>query len=431
MSHLPSYRVLMYSHDAYGMGNIRRTLAICRQLTESLPNISILLLTGSPIIHALRIPPRVDYLKLPCLTRDRSECFSAKYWDIPWKELIKMRSDIMLSAVKRFRPDLVLVDKKPAGIKREFLKTVQYIRKNMPRCRLVLGLRDILDDPRVTVPIWRSNGYFDLIEKYYHQVWIYGSPAIFDAVREYHMPEGVARKVVYTGYLGRPLNPWQATAASDLPETNGNPLSLVMVGGGGDGFPLLNDYLEGVLQGHLRLPANHLLISGPEMPADKRELLQQHCANGHPIGLREYTDAIENYLRAADMVVSMGGYNSVCEILSFRKRAVIVPRITPVSEQFIRARRLARLGLIRMIDPRELSPQRLMAEVEAAYRGKGLTIASVQDYIDLNGLPKVAELTRRLCEEGAAAAERSTVPYRHSRSLSVPVMSNLCLVKSR
>jgi predicted glycosyltransferase len=74
-------RILFYSHDAYGMGNIRRTLAICEHLTKTMPNAAILIITGSPIIHSLQMPPRVDYVKLPCLTREDNESFSAKYWD--------------------------------------------------------------------------------------------------------------------------------------------------------------------------------------------------------------------------------------------------------------------------------------------------------------------------------------------------------------
>src|SRR3712207_9415316 len=55
-------------------------------------------------------------------------------------------------------------------------------------------------------------------------------------------------------------------------------------------------------------------------------------------------------LARADFVVAMGGYNTVCEALSFEKRALIVPRVTPRREQMVRAERLRDRGLIDVLD---------------------------------------------------------------------------------
>jgi len=63
-------RLLVYSHDTFGLGNIRRMLCICEYLLEALPTLSILLVSGSPMVHSFRIPRRLDYIKLPCLRPD-------------------------------------------------------------------------------------------------------------------------------------------------------------------------------------------------------------------------------------------------------------------------------------------------------------------------------------------------------------------------
>ncbi|MFQ5638978.1 MAG: glycosyltransferase, partial [bacterium] len=138
-------RILFYSHDAYGMGNIRRTLVICDRLTQEIPDLAILIVTGSPVIHALRIPERVDYVKLPCLVRDERKAFSSKFWDMGLKELMHFRSELILSSIKSFEPNLVVVDKKPVGIKREFLTALRYLKVFLSDTKIVLGLRDILD----------------------------------------------------------------------------------------------------------------------------------------------------------------------------------------------------------------------------------------------------------------------------------------------
>ncbi len=101
------------------------------------------------------------------------------------------------------------------------------------------------------------------------------------------------------------------------------------------------------------------------------------------------------FLDAADVVVSMGGYNTICEILSLRKRAVIVPRIRPVCEQWIRAERMAARGLFRAIHPDRITPEILMKEVSAelsAQRVCPLTAAT----INMDALPRIAEFMNHL-----------------------------------
>ncbi|MFQ5604698.1 MAG: glycosyltransferase family protein [bacterium] len=386
-------RILFYSHDAYGMGNIRRTLAICEKLTKSISDISILILTGSPVIHALRIPEKVDYIKLPCLTRNECETFTPKYWNMSLKELMAFRSDLILSAIKSFNPNLVVVDKKPLGIKQEFMTALRYIKVYLPDTKIVLGLRDILDDPATTIPIWQNQGYFDVIRDFYDQVWIYGARDIFDTIKEYQFPKSVAEKAVFTGYLGKSQGSSDRLKVRTELGLNGGLFSLVMVGGGGDGVSILQNYIQGVKSNGTNRHFDSLLIGGPEMPKAHRQKIQQFCSNGLPVRFQEFSDEIENMLLAADVVVSMGGYNSSCEVLSFRKKAVIIPRIEPVKEQYIRAKRLSELGLVNMIHPDELTPALLMQSIERTAAQDDL-IANVQNKIDLNGLQRIAEMVQ-------------------------------------
>lgn len=389
-------RILFYSHDAYGMGNIRRTLAMCEHLVKTIPHASILILTGSPVVHSLRMPGRVDYVKLPCLTREASESFTTKYWSMSVQELTAIRADLILSAVRNFKPDLVIVDKKPMGIKKEFFGALNWIRKHLPATRVILGLRDILDEPEATIPVWQKNRYFEVIETYYDGVWIFGDPVVFDAVREYRMPASVAQKTHYTGYLIKPQiesNRLQIRTALGL---NGGLFSVVMAGGGGDGFPIMKTYVETAKQnGHKSHHIDSLLLTGPEMSPDQREQVAAWCSNGLPVRHQEFTDEIENLLIAADVVVSMGGYNSTCEILAYRKKAVVIPRVHPVKEQYLRAKRLAEMGLISMIHPDELSPTKLQHAIEHTAKQKHM-FDHIEDKINLNGLQGVEQLTKAL-----------------------------------
>jgi predicted glycosyltransferase len=95
----------------------------------------------------------------------------------------------------------------------------------------------------------------------------------------------------------------------------------------------------------------------------------------------------------------MAGYNTICEILSLGKRAVVVPRVRPVQEQWIRADKLARLGAIRCVHPDVLTPGKLAWEVQSQLRQ-----ASVRTSFpaSLDGLDHVADWVR-----GAALAARN------------------------
>src|SRR5215472_16883787 len=93
------------------------------------------------------------------------------------------------------------------------------------------------------------------------------------------------------------------------------------------------------------------------MATDVRERLQQ-CANSNP-RLRVVSFITEPTLlvERAERIVAMGGYNTVCEVLSFDKRALIVPRTKPRREQIIRAERLRDLGLIDLLQIEQVSPR--------------------------------------------------------------------------
>ena len=139
-------------------------------------------------------------------------------------------------------------------------------------------------------------------------------------------------------------------------------LVLVTLGGGEDAFEFIATYLQGVAQ----LPANHnihsLIVTGPEMKEAERQALFQALQPG--VTMMEFTNDLMSYLGAADAVVSMGGYNTICEILSLQKKAIVIPRVRPVQEQLIRAERMSQLGFFQFIHPDALTAENLMQALQ-------------------------------------------------------------------
>ena len=141
---------MLYSHDTYGLGNIRRTLLLAEELASQYPHAAILIVTGSPMIHAFRIPEGVDYIKLPCLDRVDAERYEPRFLSAWAAEVRRIRSALLEQAVFGFAPDLMIVDKRPGGVDGELLPALRRLRETQHPTRLVLGMRDILDAPAHT-----------------------------------------------------------------------------------------------------------------------------------------------------------------------------------------------------------------------------------------------------------------------------------------
>lgn len=382
-------KLMVYSHDAFGLGNIRRMVAICDYLLKAIPSISILVVSGSPALHQLRLPQGLDYIKLPCLGRDEQGNLSVRFLRTELKDTLTLRGELIRTAAANFQPDVLLVDKKPNGLWGELQPTLDYLAKQLPRTRLVLLLRDILDHPDATIAQWQSENYYALTEAQYDQVWIVGTPDIFDAPRAYQFPPALTAKTRFMGYIRRGLGlrpPTEVRRSLNLaPDEK---FVLVTPGGGGDGYRLVDTYLEAMDSVNVGASIVSLIVGGPEMAALQKQDLLHRIYQRPDLHWLEFTDDLASYMAVADVVVSMGGYNTVGEILTLQRRALVVPRVHPVEEQWIRAQRMAELGLFTAIHPDQLTPS-LFA---CALREELETPAAKSAYaLDLNALSRITE----------------------------------------
>jgi predicted glycosyltransferase len=391
-----STRLLVYSHDAFGLGNLRRTLKICDQLSKEIPDLSILLITGSAMVQSFRLSSKVDYVKLPCVHRQARNKYVSKFLRTSFAEISGMREQLIAAAFRGFRPDIVLVDKVPTGIKNELLKSIHWLKETNPHAKVILGLRDILDDPEQVRKLWERRQFYDTLERYYDSIWVFGSPSVYDMVAEYGFPPTIASKLNYCGYI------MQSPALRDKEEIRrelGFPdgkFVLVTAGGGGDGYDLMKAYLRSLRhltrRGAAGEAIHSLVVLGPEMPTRKKERLLQRVTNAPGVvKILEFSTEILNYMNAADLVVSMGGYNTVCEILTLEKRAIVVPRVRPVTEQWIRTRRMQALGLIDSIHPEKLTPEHMAEKVAAAlFDTERKPREMAINVLDVDGLPRIS-----------------------------------------
>jgi predicted glycosyltransferase len=379
-------KVLLYSHDTFGLGNIRRTLLLAESLGDAYSSASLLIVTGSPMIHAFRIPPRTDYIKLPCVTRPDADRYEPAYLNTRRSEVADIRSGVLERAILGFAPDLMIVDKRAAGIGGELIEPIRTLRRTHAHTKLVLGIRDILDTPERTRLSLKRAHDMKTIARYYDEVWIYGERSVFDAVAEYGFPPEVARKTRYCGYLKRPTR--------RAVREDGPPRILVTTGGGEDGTDLIETYLEGLIALPRSVALRTTVIFGPQMAADSRQRLQRRFGSLTDVTFLDFDADLSQRYAAADLVVSMAGYNTVCELLSCAARAVLVPRSRPVGEQLLRARLLAARGLFDVVEPGDLRPDHLMSVVL-----RRLEQPPATSPLDLDGLPRIRRRAEALLEQ--------------------------------
>lgn len=385
-------RLLVYSHDTFGLGNIKRMLAICTHLHGTIPNLSVLIVSGSPMLHSFRVSPGIDYIKLPCLKRSDSGDLGVRYLDLDIEQVIHLRRELILSTVIRFKPDVVLVDKKPEGLAGEMEPSLRYIRCNLPQTRTMLVLRDILDTPESTIQTWSEHGSYKTVEWYFDDVLVLGSQRLFDVCSEYAFPEAVRRKVHFCGYVARQHSTRsRAEIRRHLGVKEFEQLLLITTGGGEDGHHVLSAAI-GAMQ---HLPTSHqvraLIVTGPELGA-KHTAEVRAAALGSPyVQVVEFIDDMMGYIAASDLVVSMAGYNTICELLTVGRKAIIVPRVKPVEEQKIRAERMATTSIFTTILPNNLNPE-LLANTITEQLSQPDRVLCPASAIDLEALARISEL---------------------------------------
>jgi len=357
-------RTLLYCHDTYGLGHLRRTLSLAGTLSTSPLAGAQLIVSGSPAGHRFPLPPGTDLVSLPAVVKIAADHYESRSLPVGYARVRAMRRELILAAAQSFRPDLVIVDHAPGGLDGEVLPALHALWRDSPRTRLVLGLRDVVDAPSRVHASWTRDGTHALLDELYHAIVIYGERHIYDARREYGFSSRAAAKTRFVGYLARAsgtIDRAAIMARHDLPDSR---LALVTVGGGGDGALLVETVLQAVRARRAPTDLAWLVIGGPLMPSTDWDKLAGAVGDLPNVRAVRFVEDLPAHIRAADLVISMGGYNSVCEILASGRPALIVPRVEPRREQWIRAEMLERRGLLRMLHPADLSRETLLREVE-------------------------------------------------------------------
>ncbi len=393
-------RVVLYSHDTMGLGHMRRNVLIARALAESRLGAITLMIAGAPEAVEVCRTAGVSCIALPPLAKDADGDYTSKTLQVGLQDLVALRGHTIRAALEAFEPDALIVDNVPRGAKCELDAALMYIRQ-AAQARCVLGLRDVLDAAHTVRREWRMARNVDAIRDFYDEVWVYGDRAVCDPVCEYGLPSSVAERTHHVGYLdqrprlGSTRDPWSRLAARL--EIRRGRLAVCVVGGGQDGGTLAEAFAEADRPEDM----HGLIVTGPFMPDAVVARLHRVAAAKPRLHILGFVQEPLWLLARADRVVAMGGYNSVCEVLSLAKPALIVPRVRPRREQAIRAERLRALGFVDVLTADALAPERV-----AEWLGRDPLRSGDHRDIDLNGLARVVDRLEQLLTPARAIVRR-------------------------
>ncbi len=377
-------RILMYSHDTFGLGHLRRCRAIAHALVERFKGLHVLIVSGSSIAGAFEFRTRVDFLKVPSIIKLYNGEYTPLSQHTDLQETLNLRRSIIQSTAESFDPDLFIVDKEPLGLRGELEPTL--ISLKLRGTMLVLGLRDVMDSQSLLEAEWARVDMLRKMESLYDAVWIYGPKDFYDPLVGLDVSATLRSRLTWTGFLRREVPAQPSHKTVTLPPD----ALLVTVGGGGDGVQLMRQ----VIAAHdcdpgLTWPL--VMMLGPFMRAEERDEIRASAEEHPALHILDFDNRPETLMESAAGVVSMGGYNTFCEILSLDKRALIIPRVSPREEQLIRAQRAASLGLVDILLPSEAEDPRKLA---AALRRLPNRLKPSQTSYGrpLDGLDRIADL---------------------------------------
>jgi len=231
---------------------------------------------------------------------------------------------------------------------------------------------------------------------------------VFDPIQAYAIPDDIARKITFVGYIQRTARPHPRDFKTLYAARTGR-LVLVALGGGGDGNLLLRSFFEGYERLGERPDFEVVAVTGPLMSPRKRAQFKERAARLPGLTLLEYTDAMPDLIESADFVVSMGGYNTICELACAGARALIVPRRHPRKEQLVRARLLAGRGVVNCFDDEATDSRGLMDRVVAGLAAPAPTRGWGLDFNGLERSARALEPKRRSWAAAVASARSRAV----------------------
>ncbi|MEO1621846.1 MAG: glycosyltransferase [Cyanobacteria bacterium J06632_3] len=355
-------KIMFYCQHILGMGHLIRSMEIARGLSA---DFEVCFINGGQIVEGFQVPPSVQVVNLPAIKSD-SEFRELQ----PVNSLLSLdyvktfRTEKLLSIVKKFQPDVLMVELFPFGRRRFSFELIPLIEAAKAQgAKVISSLRDIVvtkkHQDRHEAKIVR------LMNQYFDQLLIHGDPVLHPLEHSFSRVSDLTCDVRYTGYVTQQINNSRPTIIDRVVLAKPEPMIVVSVGGGRFGYELLDAVVQAAPLLAKELPQHRIQVfGGPFIPNEKFWDLRVAAQDYSNIHIHRYTPNLMVYMERAELSISMSGYNTTMNILATGVNAMMLPFTgNDDQEQTMRVERLAQLGKVRRIYPDDLLPDRFAAMV--------------------------------------------------------------------
>jgi predicted glycosyltransferase len=422
-------RLMFYCQHILGIGHLVRSMEIVRGLMSEF---QVCFINGGEVVQDFPIPAAVEIVNLPAIKTD-TEFRELQVLDDSnsVESVMECRRDRLLEIYQTFQPDVLMIELFPFG-RRRFSPELTPLLDSAKAggTKVVCSLRDIVvtkqDRNRHEAKICKLiNQYFDLL-------LIHGDPEFIPLETSFSRVADLTCEVHYTGYVvqqkgsgvrsqesGESIsqgiqNDFQPTLreaattstsfilhpSSFLLSLSASPLILVSVGGGRFGHELLDGMAQAsaLLEG--KIPHQILMFTGPFAPDAVLERLQAIAHHQANLTVERYTPDLLHYMKHADLSISMAGYNTTMNVLTTGVRSLLLPFTgNDDQEQTLRSQRLEELGVVTVIHPTDLHPERFAERIITCLQQQPSHIS-----FDLQGVEKTAHWVQSMLIKSAIAA---------------------------
>ncbi|MGK7947913.1 MAG: glycosyltransferase family protein [Xenococcaceae cyanobacterium] len=351
-------KVMFYCQHILGMGHLVRSREIVRGL---LGEYQVCFINGGEVIKEFPFPPGVEVVNIPAVkTNTEFQGLQPVDTSLSLDEVKQLRLEQLMGVFEKFQPDILIIELFPFGRRSFSFELIPLVEKaKAAGTKIVSSLRDIVvtkqNQERHEEKVCR------LINKYFDMLLIHGDRQFVELEESFSRVGDLNCQVYYTGYVTQPVPEITEKNKLSLPD---KPMILASVGGGRFGHELLRCIAKATPILERALPHHIQMFTGPFMPEEVFDELQEIVAGRTNITIDRYTSQFLAYMQQADLSISMSGYNTTMNILSTSVRAMILPFTgNNDQEQTIRAKKLEKLGRVKAIAPEDLQPEKFAHQI--------------------------------------------------------------------
>jgi len=384
-------RIVFYCQHVLGVGHVFRSLEIVKGLKDH----EVIMVTGGAEVD-FKPPANMTHIQLPGLmmTSDFKEFLPLEEGVTDVEDVLTRRLEQFKEIMNEYRPNVFLVELFPFGRKKfrfELLPILKAIGLDTwGPCKAVCSVRDILvekDDMERYV-----HGVHAMLNPNFDAVLVHSDPKLVKLDETFPGVDGITPSIHYTGYVARKPTPGAGAALRTELDVKDTPLIVASVGGGNVGSNLL----KGVIEASPILGKTHphtlCVFTGPYATEEDYELYQTMTKDHDWITVKRFTKRFPDYLDAANLSISLGGYNTTMNLLATGTYGLMHP-FQQNHEQHMRTTRLEARGIVKMVLDDDLDPQ-----VLAGHMAKGLDRTPTPHGLDLNGGTESARILETLIQ---------------------------------